>query len=199
MKRVITIGRQFGSGGREIGKRIAEALGITYYDKELLAMEAKASGMSAEYLENIDEKEANSFLHSLVLGSMPLLVNYQAGRTVETIAMQAQRDAVREAALRGSCVIVGRCADYFLRREENLTKLFICADEADQIQRVSRRENIAVQAAKEKIRRMNKARRSYYNFNTDQEWGAVSNYDLCVNVSRRGIDKTVELILDFIE
>lgn len=199
MKRVITIGRQFGSGGREIGKRIAEALGITYYDKELLAMEAKASGMSAEYLENIDEKEANSFLHSLVLGSMPLLVNYQAGRTVETIAMQAQRDAVREAALRGSCVIVGRCADYFLRREENLTKLFICADEADQIQRVSRREKIAVQAAKEKIHRMNKARRSYYNFNTDQEWGAASNYDLCVNVSRRGIDKTVELILGFIE
>lgn len=103
MKRVITIGRQFGSGGREIGKRIAEALGITYYDKELLAMEAKASGMSAEYLENIDEKEANSFLHSLVLGSMPLLVNYQAGRTVETIAMQAQRDAVSQQTGKHCC------------------------------------------------------------------------------------------------
>lgn len=199
MKKIITIGRQFGSGGKEIGKRIAEELGIDYYDKELLALEAKTSGMSVEYLENIDEKEANSFLHSLVLGSMPLLAHYQAGRTVETIAMQAQRDAVREAALKGSCVIVGRCADYFLRREENLTRIFICADETERIERVSRRENISMQDAKEKIHRMNKVRRSYYNFNTDQEWGAASNYDLCVNVSRRGIDKTVELILDFIE
>ena len=192
----ITIGRQFGSGGREIGKKVAQALGIPYYDKELLAVAAKESGLSHEFLKNYDEKPTNSFLYSLVMGQQNLLSGVQ-GTTVEQLAAKAQRDAVLSVAEKGSCVIVGRCADYILREKEGLVRVFICAEHDARIQRVCHRDGVSEKEAEEKLRRLDKARASYYSFHTDRKWGAAESYDLCINSSLRGTDAAAELILQF--
>lgn len=192
----ITIGRQFGSGGREIGKKVAQALGIPYYDKELLAVAAKESGLSHEFLKNYDEKPTNSFLYSLVMGQQNLLSGVQ-GATVEQLAAKAQRDAVLSVAEKGSCVIVGRCADYILRDKEGLVRVFICAEHDARIQRVCHRDGVSEKEAEEKLRRLDKARASYYSFHTDRKWGAAESYDLCINSSLRGTDAAAELILQF--
>ena len=192
----ITIGRQFGSGGREIGKKVAQTLGIPYYDKELLAVAAKESGLSHEFLKNYDEKPTNSFLYSLVMGQQNLLSGVQ-GTTVEQLAAKAQRDAVRSVAEKGSCVIVGRCADYILREKEGLVRVFICAEHDARIQRVCHRDGVSEKEAEEKLRKMDKTRASYYSFHTDRKWGAAESYDLCVNSSLRGTDAAAQLILQF--
>ncbi len=192
----ITIGRQFGSGGREIGKKVAQTLGIPYYDKELLAVAAKESGLSHEFLKNYDEKPTNSFLYSLVMGQQNLLSGVQ-GTTVEQLAAKAQRDAVLSVAEKGSCVIVGRCADYILREKEGLVRVFICAEHDARIQRVCHRDGDSEKEAEEKLRRLDKARASYYSFHTDRKWGAAESYDLCVNSSLRGTDAAAQLILQF--
>ena len=195
--RIITLGRQFGSGGREVGKAVAELLGIDYYDKELISVAAKASGLNAQFLESYDEKRTNSLLYSLVMGHAGMILAGQGATSVELLAQQAQRDAVLNVAKKGPCVIVGRCADYILREKTGLVRVFICADMPDRIAHVEKRENISAAKAEERIRRMDKARTSYYNFNTDQQWGAAANYDLCINISRCGIQKAAETIAAF--
>lgn len=197
MKTIITIGRQFGSGGREIGKKIAEELKIAYYDKELLAVASEKSGLAVQYLESRDEKNTSRLLHSLSIGyTYPFWGGNEV--PVEQLAIKAQREAVLSVADQESCVIVGRCADYILRDHEGVFKIFISADPECRIQRVVKRDGVSPEEAREKIRRMDKARTSYYNFHTDQRWGQASNYDLCVNASRYGIDGTVRLILNCI-
>ena len=180
----ITIGRQFGSGGRETGKKVAEALGIPYYDKELLVV--------AEY----DEKPNNSFLYSLVMGQSSLVGGHH-GPTVEQMAAKAQREAVLAVAKKGSCVIVGRCADYILRDEPGLVRVFISADHDARIQRICHRDGVTEKEAEEKIKKMDKARAAHYSFQTDKKWADVESYDLCINSSRKGIDAAVKMILDF--
>lgn len=193
----ITIGRQFGSGGREVGKKVAKALGIPYYDKELLAVAAKESGLSHQFLQAYDERPTNSFFYSLVMGQQNLLVGAQ-NVTVEQLAAKAQRDAVQSVADKGSCVIVGRCADYLLRERGGLLRVFICADWDKRIDRVCRRDGLGQKEAEEKLRRMDKTRAAYYSFHTDRKWGAAETYDLCINSSRKGPDATADLILSFI-
>ena len=192
----ITIGRQFGSRGREIGKLVAQALGFPYYDKDLLAVAAEESGLSHEFLKTYDEKPTNSFLYSLVMGQNHFLPGAQ-GITVEQLAAKAQRDAVVSVADKGRCVIVGRCADYILRDREGLVRLFLCADLDDRIAHVRQRDDIPAKEAADKIRKLDKARASYYAFHTDRQWGAAESYDLCVNSSLKGIDATAQLILQF--
>lgn len=192
----ITIGRQFGSGGRETGKKVAEALGIPYYDKELLVVAAKESGLSHQFLTEYDEKPNNSFLYSLVMGQQNVLSGMR-GTTVEQLASQAQRDAVLSVAEKGSCVIVGRCADYILRDQPGLVRVFICADDDSRVARICQRDGLDEKEAREKMRKMEKARAAYYAFHADREWSAADSYDLCINSSRRGIDAAVELILQF--
>lgn len=194
----ITIGRQFGSGGREIGKKVAQALGIPYYDKELLAVAAKESGLSHQFLQAYDERPTNSFFYSLVMGQQNLLTGAQ-NVTVEQLAAKAQREAVQSVADKGSCVIVGRCADYLLRDRSGLCRVFICADWEKRIERVCRRDGVDQKEAEEKLRRMDKTRAAYYSFHTDRKWGAAETYDLCINSSRRGTDTAAELILSFIK
>ena len=193
----ITIGRQFGSGGREIGKKVAEALGVPYYDKELLVVAAQESGLSHQFLESYDEKPTNSFFYSLVMGQQNLLAGHQ-GTTVEQLAAKAQREAVLAVAAKGSCVIVGRCADYFLRDMPGLVRVFVCADWDERVARIVRRDGVSEKEAQEKMRRMDKTRASYYSFHTDRKWGAAESYDLCVNSSRRGVEGAAKLILDFV-
>ncbi|MCI9402056.1 MAG: cytidylate kinase-like family protein [Oscillospiraceae bacterium] len=194
----ITIGRQFGSGGRETGKKVAQALGIPYYDKELLAIAAKESGLSHQFLQDYDEKPTNSFLYSLVMGQNALLGGSQS-MTVDQMAVKAQRDAVLSVAEKGSCVIVGRCADYILRDKPGLIRVFISADYENRIQRICHRDGVTEKEAEENMRKMDKARASYYSFHTDRKWNDASNYDLCINSSRKGIDTAVEQILQFIK
>ena len=194
----ITIGRQFGSGGRETGKKVAQALGIPYYDKELLAIAAKESGLSHQFLQDYDEKPSNCFLYSLVMGQNALLGGSQS-MTVDQMAVKAQRDAVLSVAEKGSCVIVGRCADYILRDKPGLIRVFISADYENRIQRICHRDGVTEKEAEENMRKMDKARASYYSFHTDRKWNDASNYDLCINSSRKGIDTAVEQILQFIK
>ena len=196
-KTYITIGRQFGSGGREIGKKIAETLGIDYYDKELLAIAAKESGLSHQFLQNYDEKPTNSFLYSLVMGQQNLLGGVQ-GTTVEQLAAKAQRDAVLSVAEKGSCVIVGRCADYILRDRPGLVRIFICSDWDWRIEHICDRDGVTPKEAEEKMRKMDKSRASYYSFHTDRSWSSAGTYDLCLNSAKLGIDGTAETILHFV-
>ena len=179
-KILITIGRQFGSGGREIGKKIARELEIPYYDKELLAVAAKESGLALDFLQDMDEKHPHSLLYSLCVGR-PNLALGNCNISVERMASKAQREAVLHVAGQGSCVIVGRG--------------FVSAGIDFRVQRVVKRDGISEAEARDRIRSMDKARSAYYNFNTEQKWGAVQNYDLCLNVSQWGTDGSVELIL----
>lgn len=192
----ITIGREFGSGGREIGKKLAQALNIPYYDKELLAVAAEESGLSHEFLKNYDEKPTNSFLYSLVMGQHGLFSN--GYDTVEQLAANAQRDAVLAVADKGSCVIVGRCADYILRDRPGLFRVFVTASMNARIYRICKRDGLTTEEAEEKIRQMDRTRSSYYSFHTDRDWGAASSYDLCVSSSLKGVDGAVETILTFL-
>lgn len=195
---IVTIGRQFGSGGREIGKKIAQKLNIPYYDKELLAVAAKKSGLALDFLQDMDEKHPRSLLYSLCLGRPnPILGNCNI--SVEHMAAKAQREAVLHIASQGSCVIVGRSADYILRNESRLFRIFISADMDFRIQRVAKRDGISIEEARERIKSMDKARSAYYNFNTEQRWGTASNYDLCLNISQWGVDDSVELIFHAIQ
>lgn len=194
----VTIGRQFGSGGREIGKKVAQALGVPYYDKEILAVAAQESGLSHEFLKSYDEKPTNSFLYSLVMGQQRITPGVP-GNTVEQMAANAQREAVLSVAEKGSCVIVGRCADYILRDKPGLCRVFICADQDARIRRVCARDGVSEREAAEKLRKMDKTRASYYSFHTDRKWGASESYDLCVNSSRIGTDAAVEVILAFVK
>ncbi len=194
-KVIITIGRQFGSGGKEVGKKVAKELGVPFYDKELLAVAAKESGLNAQFLEDYDEKPTNSLLYSIVMGQSHMLMNGNGQISVEQMASRAQRDAVFCVAKKGSCVIVGRCADYILKGKENILRVFISAEDEERIERISKRDNLTREKAADKMRRMDKARKSYYSFNSDGDWGEAANYDLCINISKYGVDKAVDCIL----
>lgn len=187
---VITIGRQFGAGGRELGKRLAEALCIPYYDKELLEMEAKNSGLSTEFLQQQDEKPVNSLLFSLVMGTR----NLTGQPSLEEMVDQAQREAILSAAEHGSCVIVGRYADAVLPPERTF-RVFVSADEEQRTQRICVRDGIGRQEAKAKMTRMDRSRAYYYEYHTQQKWGQAQNYDLCINLSKIDMRQAVDLVL----
>ena len=194
MDRIITIGRQFGAGGREIGKAVAARLEIPYYDKELLVVAAKESGLDTRFLENYDER-TNSLLYSLVMGQAGRFYGGHQYDTVETLAARAQREALLSVARNGPCVIVGRCADVILRNEASLLRVFISANEADRIAHVCKRDGVNENEAAAKLRRMDRERRNYYNGTTDGDWGHASSYDLCLNTSVIGRERCVEIIV----
>lgn len=193
MERIITIGRQFGAGGREIGKAVAAKLGIPYYDKELLVVAAKESGLDSRFLENYDER-TNSLLYSLVMGQAGRFYNGTQYDTVESLAARAQREALVSVAKQGPCVIVGRCADVILRNEVKLLRVFISADEGDRIAHVCARDGVTENEAAAKLRRMDRERRNYYNSTTDGDWGHASGYDLCLNSSMIGKERCADII-----
>lgn len=194
---VITIGRQFGSGGRAIGKQVAQALDIPFYDKELIKQMAKESGLSHEILDDYDEKPTNSFLYSLSLGA------YTYGNSLTGIPEMPmsdkifviQSDVIKNIAKQGSCVIVGRCAESILKDVVPCLSVFIHTDFDSRIKRVSEYENISHDEAAEQIRKTDKKRASYHNYYSDLKWGAATSYDLCIN-SKIGIENAAKLIVD---
>lgn len=201
MNRIITIGREFGSGGKEIGTRLAKRLGINCYDKELLELASKESGFSTKVLESHDEKPINSFFYSLVVDSSNPrngLGNYFELPINQKIFL-AQFETIQRLAKRESCVIVGRCADYALETFPNVFSVFICGDLEDRVNRIAKKYAFSKEKAMELITRTDKKRASYYNYYSDRKWGVASTYDLTLNSSRLGEDGCVEMILHFLD
>ena len=198
---VITIARQFGSGGHEIGRRLAEKLNIPCYDKELLTHAAQKSGLSEEVVAYFDEKPTSSLLYTLSTGTYALnetgLMNYSM--PVNQQVFQAQFDAIRSLSEKGACVIVGRCADYVLQKYPYLVTVFVHADLDHRIARVSEHDGITVQEAKTRIARSDKKRANYYNFYSGKKWGTASHYDLCINTNSVSCENAVELIAQLAE
>lgn len=196
---IITIGRQSGSGGKEIGQKVAEKLGVKCYDKELLALAAKESGLCEELFQSHDEKPTKSFLYSLVMdsysfgytssGYMDMPINHKI--------FLAQFEAIKALADREPCVIVGRCADYALEDYPNRVSIFVTGDDKAKIKRLAERNNVSEAKAKEIMMKTDKERSSYYNYYSSKKWGDVRSYDLCVNSSVLGIEGTVDLIIYF--
>ena len=200
MKTVITIGRQHGSGGREIGKKLAEKLGIPYYDKELLSRVAKESGFCEEMIKNHDERPTNSFLYNVVMDTYSFGYNSAfIDMPISQKVFLAQFDTIKKIAAEGPCVIVGRCADYALSNNENCLSLFIYGKEEAKAQRISETDNVSYEQAKELCMKKDKQRQSYYNYYSNKKWGRADSYDLCIDSGKLGIDGTVDLIVDYVK
>ena len=197
---IITIGRQYGSAGREIGYKVADAFGIKLYDKEMLARAAKESGICEEIFETHDEKPTNSFLYSLVMDtySMGYSGNTYTDIPINHKVFLAQFDAIKKIADEGPCVLVGRCADYALEAYPNLVSVFISANRNDRIRRVARTYDLTDAKAKDMIVRADKKRASYYNYYTNKKWGDAASYELCLNSSELGVEGTAKAIEQYI-
>ena len=197
---IITIARQYGSGGHDIGKKLSEELKIPFYDKELLERAAKDSGFCQEIFENYDEKPTNSFLYSLVMDT------YSMGYSTAAFAEMplnhkiflAQFNAIKDIAKEGPCVIVGRCADYALADFPNVVNVYLYADMQSRIARIARRHDVTDSKAKDLIQKTDKGRASYYNYYTNKKWGEATGYDLCLNTASLGIDGTIHMIREFV-
>lgn len=194
-KTIITISREFGSGGREIGKKIAEQLNIPFYDKELIEIAAKESGIDKELFEDSDERTSRGF-H--LLGAL----GYSLGGPLSTITelslndrlFMVQSDIIKQVAEQGSCVIVGRCADYVLRDHKDVLNVFIHARMEDRKKRAVNSYEVDERDIEGSIRKIDKKRANYYEYYTDRKWGRAENYDISINSSSFGIDGTVEII-----
>ncbi|MDO4339985.1 MAG: cytidylate kinase-like family protein [Eubacteriales bacterium] len=189
--RVITIGRQYGSGGREIGEKLAEKLGYTYYDTILLDKAAKDSGLTESIIARYDEKLADKWLNiSLGMHGSDDIQKLP----VPLRAVIGQFEAIRKIGQQGSAVIVGRCADHVLREDKNVLSVFIYAGLGQRIARVAERNDISRDEARKRIRNTDKKRAAYYEYYTDKEWGKSESYHLCIDSGFFGIDGTVEVL-----
>ncbi len=195
---IITIGRQYGSGGRYIASMLAERMEIPYYDKELLAEASKDSGISQQVLENYDEKYNKGLLFSLMnsrgdAGSMYL------DMPLNHRIFLAQFDTIRRIASEGPCILVGRCADYVLRDHDNVLNVFIRAPEEDRMERIIEYNHVDPMKAEEILKKTDKQRASYYNYYATGSWGDVNNYHLCLDSGVLGYSGCVEVILKAVE
>ena len=200
MNTVITIGRQFGSGGREIGKLLATSLNIPFYDKDLITRAAKESGYCKELIETHDERPTNSFLYNLVMDTYSF--GYTAAGMVDMPISQkvflAQFDTIRKIADEGACVIVGRCADYALAEYKNHVSVFINSNMDVRINRIMDKYDLTTSKAKDMIVRRDKQRQSYYNYYSSGKWGYSDTYHLCINSGVLGIEGTAEFLKQYV-
>lgn len=198
---IITIGRSFGAGGRELGKRLAERLGIAYYDKELLVDAARHAGLDAAIFEKNDER-APGFLSGLLPMSMGYnaMAWYSGPSSVSGESVyRAQSDFIRSIASQGPCVIVGRTADYILRDFPGAVNVFLHAPEDECIKRIISRNDCTKESeARSVLRKTNKLRAEFYNFYTDRTWGAASTYDITFDTSRLAMADIVDMVVDYI-
>ena len=201
MNTIITIGRQFGSGGREIGKKVAEYFGIKFYDKDLLTRAAKESGFCEEMIQSHDERPTNSFLYNLVMDTYSFGYNSSSfvDMPISHKVFLAQFDTIKKIADEGPCVIVGRCADYALADRDNVIDLFIFGNEETKIKRIMEKYSLSEAKAKDMMIKKDKQRQSYYNYYTSKKWGRADSYDLCINSSVLGEEGTVKLISQYVE
>lgn len=197
---VITIGREYGSGGRLIGKQLAQALGYSFLDKELITRAAQKSGMSAQLFADIDENATNSLLYSLASGAYMMGSRMAPGSDMPMTdkLFILQSNIIREEAEKGPCVVVGRCGDYVMEGRESVYNIFIQAPFEDRVKRAVAEYGLEEKGAADAVRRTDKKRANYYNYYSNRKWGRSSNYHLCVDSSKLGIDGTVQLLTQFI-
>lgn len=198
---IITIGRECGSGGRHIGRQLADELGIKCYDKELLNEAAKNSGFCRELFETHDEKPTSSLLYSLVMDTYSLGYSTSAylDMPLNHKIFMAQFDTIKHLANQESCVIIGRCADYALAGFPNVVTVFITADENVKIRTLMDRYQISEAKAKDLMIKTDKKRASYYNYYSNKRWGDSKSYDLCINSSKVGMEGAIHIIKEFVK
>ena len=190
-KRIITISREFGSGGRFIGEEVAKKLGIAYYDKNIINDIAEKSGLSPEYIQENAELSPKKGLFAYAFAGRDV-----TGKSVEDLVYEAQRKVILELAEKESCVIIGRNADYILKDRDDVLNVFIHGDTPEKIQRITRLYNVEEQKAVKMMADIDKRRMANYNFYTNQKWGKADNYTLCLNSSQLGYDRCEKIIME---
>ena len=190
-KRIITISREFGSGGRFIGEEVAKKLGIAYYDKNIINDIAEKSGLSPEYVQKNAELSPEKGLFAYAFAGRDI-----TGKSVEDMVYEAQRKVILELAEKEPCVIIGRNADYILKDRDDVLNVFIHGGTPEKIQRITRLYNVEEQKAVKMMEDTDKRRKTNYNFYTDQNWGKASNYTLCLNSSQLGYDRCEKIIME---
>ncbi len=199
---IVCIGRQFGSGGQEIGEGLAKRLGIPLYDKEILKKAAEDSGIVEELFEKADEKPTNSFLYSLSVGSHGQAMGFTdySNYLTNDRLFVFQSNTIREMAEKQSCIFIGRCADYVLRGRRDMLSVFVHAPMEQRIAYVQRmREGLSADAARSLIKKSDRKRANYYNFYADSDWGAADTYDIAINSGMLGIEKSVDVLAGICE
>ena len=200
-KFVVNIGRQLGSGGREIGEKLAVRLGIDFYDKELINLASEESGLCREFFEKADEKASQGIIGGLFGMRFPFISDgaMPATNCLSNDALfKVQSDVIRKLASEKSCLFVGRCADYILRDNPRRVNVFISSSREDRIARLCHLHSISEDAAEEKMNKADKRRAEYYNYYSYKTWGAAATYHLCIDSSVLGIDETVSYIEEFV-
>ena len=195
--KIVTIGRQFGSGGHEIGNRLATRLDIPLYDNNLVRMVAEKLDIREETAQAVDETTLNSFLAGYVIAPMEYSTYINATEYIQPLSEQVyelQCEIIRKLAERGSCVIVGRCADFVLRDNPNLINVFIYADKEDRIKRIAQRYDLSERKAADRIKKIDRERKYYYESHTGLDWGSVQAHQMLLNASRLGMEKTVDIL-----
>ena len=200
-KKIVTISRQYGSGGRYIGENLAKAMGVPCYDEKLIDMVAKESGFAQSFVAEKGERMTGSLLFNIAssLSFANNVFSTNNGVTLQDEIYFTQNRIIKELAAKGPCVIVGRCADYILREREDCLNVFIHADEESKIERAEKYFNITREEAPAVLKKKDKARANHYKYYTDQEWGMASNYDLCLNSGLIGIEGCVKAIQQVLE
>lgn len=197
---IINIGRQLGSGGRNIANILAQHYNITVYDRKLIELAAKESGLSQEFFENADEKKSHGFFHSIfsARAAANALGNNDSYLSNDAL-FKVQSDIIRDLAERESCIFIGRCADYILRDHPCHINLFFTANLEDRIARMTSEKGITAEQAEELIEKTDRRRSDYYNYYSGKTWGAAESYDLCINTSYLGHERTAEILKEYIE
>ena len=190
-KRIITISREFGSGGRFIGEEVAKKLGIAYYDKNIIGQIAEKSGLSPEYIQENAELSPKKGLFAYAFSGRDI-----TGKSVEDMVYEAQRKVILDLAGKEPCVIIGRNADFILKDRDDVLNVFIHGDMPEKIQRITHLYNVGEQEAVKMMADTDKRRMANYNFYTEQNWGKASNYTLCLNSSEIGYDKCESIIIE---
>lgn len=196
---IITIGRQFGSGGRELGEKLAKKLGYDFYDEELVDLAAKKSNMDSDVLRRVDEKATRSLLYSIVTGMDSRFVNPYYELPINDKLFIEQTNVIKSLAEKGNCVIVGRCADYVLESAKiPSVDVFVYASMEHRVERISKKHELSADKARDKIKKVEKGRKTYYNYYSNKDWGSIANYDLCINTSNISIDDAVGVVYEFV-
>ena len=193
-KRIITISREFGSGGRFIGEEVARKLGIAYYDKNIISQIAEKSGLSPEYIQENAELSPKKGLFAYALAGRDI-----TGKSVEDMVYEVQRKVILELAEKEACVIIGRNADFILKDRDDVLNVFIHGNMPEKMKRICQLYNVSEQDAVKMMTDTDKRRMTNYNFYTDQRWGKASNYTLCLNSSQLGYDKCEEIIMECVK
>lgn len=212
MKSIITISREFGSGGHTIGQLVAKELNVPFYDKEIIDMAAKDSGLSAEFISKNEQNITSSWLYTMLLGASyatPVSSGVTASTAVPTLPLadqvfNAQRKVIIELAQKGPCVIVGRCSDYILKHAEEINKddlfnVFIYAPLEDKVKRAIEQKGLNPETAEKEVKLIDKRRANHYNTFTERTWGNRSHYDLLVNSSMVGLEETARMICEIVK